>query len=216
MKKKCMAMMCLGFLLGPVYLFFVTQLSGEKLNQIEVYSKDYKSISSGGKKISSSGNSRFISDHAIELNPSMSPVRFNLIARYAPSGRIVKKKSNYAVSLSGKQGQLFKEEFSVKDEGGKSSEDKIKVTVSGGKKKLSRTIATVDIIKAEEYILSFSRLKPQDVNVTSLQVEVRKNVAKVNWIIAGVGLGLFVLGVVGIVVFSKKKEAGSKEADSEA
>lgn len=205
MKATSIAVFLLGLVLCPGYLVYTTMFSGEELVELTLLDRDIKSTSIGGFTSTTSGGNSAKKQQSIHLSPDMNPIRLIAKADYVKTPNIhVTQYSEFELYFSGSQAQLWKEKFTI-SESEPSEDDKKKTTINvGGHSSTNKSLKIIDIEKADTYSMKLQQLPEQEVKVSKLSIEIRKNVQLVKPAIYITGIAMLALGLIGIIVGSKK------------
>jgi len=200
MKITSVVLLILGLVLCPAYLIYTTAFSGEEVGTLAFIDQDITAFSVGGFSSRSTGEDRSKKVNNIQLTPEMNPIRLISKAKYIPSRSIsMTEYSKYELSLFDGNSKLWTEAFNVSESSNNDDSSSNSVVNS------SQSVKLFTVDKTAEYQMKLKRLREQDVSVSSLSIEVRRNVMTVDSKIWGTGVILILLSIVGFFVSNKKR-----------
>jgi len=147
----------------------------------------------------------------LALTSEMNPVAFNVKARWGGStiriggrGKGTSRRRSYRAKLTRAGAEVWSERFSFSsesDNGTGTTSVRVFDVPPGG-----------DGGGDGEYefvVTGDSSTAGMGLNVSSLTLKLRRNVTRVNWSVAGPGIGAFVLGIIGLVISGRRKAEGA-------
>ena len=197
--KVSLALLVLGHILGAGYPLYTLYFSGEKVAELPFINRDTSNISIGGFSIGGSKDAGSVNEQSIELSPDMNPIRLLAGASYSMSrsSSSATRRSNFEISFYQEGELLWTKPFSFSDSPSDDQKGIKKVNTS-------QALKLLEINETAEYTLKLHSSSPQELNISALNIKVRRNVKTSNpkfYITGGV---LFVIGLVGVIIASRK------------
>ncbi len=201
MKLVSVLLLLIGLVLCPGYLIYAVGFSGEQVDALQFVDQDINSVSIGGFRASSSGEDRSSNENSIQLSPEMNPIRLIAKAKYSANPAIsFTQHSAFELSMYHGADLLWTEPFKVSESAPDSGEKRSANHITNS----SQPVKLVSVDQAAEYKLRLKRLREQDVRISNLSIEVRRNVSEVKASIWGTGSALMLVGILGLVVSRRK------------
>tara|TARA_R110002124_G_scaffold234886_1_gene400238 strand:+ start:24627 stop:25271 length:645 start_codon:yes stop_codon:yes gene_type:complete len=195
-------LLVVGVIVGPGYLIYNSKFSGKHVKNLEVYSQDLLTTNTGGVRLSQSLNESFQKRHLLKLDPSMNPIRLIARFRYHQNSVFNHRCSEYKAILYLGDKEVFSKGFTLIESKSKSEDSKQKPTSLSFERKTRSTkpVHTFSIYEPGTYEIELERKRKQEVSVTNMAIEVRRNVDKPNMLILVSGFSLLLLGVLLIFI----------------
>lgn len=194
--------MVAGFVLGFAYILYCMFLSGSSAGQFALFEQDVKSIGVGGFTTTRAENAKWETPVTVHLKPDMNPIAFSIAAETARAAG-ARKEVRYETRLTLQEKLIWEKELRLVRQR-KSRKGKKKGISIGGLSRSNTGLKTFSVSEAGDYQFD---VKPKggDLMVAELALKVRKNVTVPKKSIFIPGLVMFVIGVIGLVVQSKKR-----------
>ena len=202
MKKGLIGLVVAGFVLGFGYLLYCMFLSGSSAGQFAIFEQDVKSIGVGGFKVTRAENAKWQTPVTVHLRPDMNPIAFSIAAKTARAGG-VRKEARYETRLTLGQKLIWEKDLRLVKQR-ESKKGKKKGISIGGFSHSNTGLKTFSVSEAGDYQFDVEE-KGGKLVVAELALKVRKNVTVPKKAIFIPGFAMFVIGVVGLVVQSKKR-----------
>jgi len=203
MKFFSILLMLVGLILCPAYLIYSMSFSGTEVASLKFIDQDIETFSIGGFSSRSTGQDRSKKSHRLSLEPSMNPIRLVAKAVYIPRRSApISASSRFELSVYNGNTLIEKGAFRISQ----SSDDSD--SSNNSRVHTSQSIKVINVSQSHDYEMRLKRLSEQDVSVSELSVEVRRNVTLVDTKIWGTGLGLILVSIIGFFL-SRNKSAKS-------
>jgi hypothetical protein len=202
MKKVLIGLVVVGLVLGFGYLSYCVFLSGSPAGQFPIFTQDVKSVGVGGFEAATAENAKWETPVTVHLTPDMNPIAFNIASETARARR-TRKEARYQTRLSLGQKLIWEKDLRLvkKRETGKGKKKTISI---GGLSHSSTGLKTFSVTEAGDYQFDVEA-KGGDLLVAELTLKVQKHVVVPNKAIFIPGFAVFVIGVVGLVLQTKKR-----------
>jgi len=208
--KVFLVLLLVGLMLGVGHPVYTLYFSGSKVAELPFISRDTSNIAIGGFSMSSSKDADSVDEQVIELSPEMNPVRILAGASYSMRRNSISstRKSNFEIDFYQKDKLLWSKPFSISES---SSDD------NKGIKNVntSQALKLVDITDTAEYTLKLRTLTPQEINISELNIKVRRNVKVSNPKVYTTGGVLFVIGLIGVIISTRNAKKIEQEKPNE-
>lgn len=203
------ALLVAGMLLGPGYFIYMKYYSGAEIVRFPAFSQDASSIefSVAGFRASSSSrsNAETLTPKEIELSPEMNPIAFILkyTAQRPPRSGSMTRSARFDASLSLGERDVWRIPYTVSVQN--KSDDSGSSTVSMGstnKVHGSGMLQTFDVLDSGTYVFDLE-FGGGDLNITDVDIQVRRNVTAPSIPIALGGVAMLLIGFVGLYFSGK-------------
>jgi hypothetical protein len=191
----------LGFLIGPGYVIYCKYFSGKQVGTYTVAAKGSTWVLPYGITISEGHNATF-KPFAVTLDPGMEPLTFVLHAHAVPSPGIVRLRNQYEATLylEGQAVQRVPVYIGAESKSGTSF-------VS-----IDTTIDFSPLSRGGEYYFVLSEKKKPELDMSGVEVEIRRNSLRPVWPISLFGMALLILGVV-VLIMQKRRATAAGSPD---